>query len=154
MHNHSLCEPRTHINQWEHRCNIISTIVQSSTLLSGNNTNILPLLWNSTAIETNGIPVIERVASAVFHACQPSSQSLTAFRRHSSSIWACQCNKCVSSTISCHCTRRCIAMLRLRFKIAHDFTHSSFQEFLKLRLILQPFSWLFISGMLIIASLL
>ena len=63
-----------------------------------------------------------------FHACQPSSHSLTAFRRHSSSIWACQCNRRVSSTISCHCTRGCIAMLRLLFKIAHGFTHPSFQD--------------------------
>ena len=35
-------------------------------------------------------------------------------RRHSSSIWACQCSKRVSSTISPLCTRRCIAMLRRR----------------------------------------
>ena len=40
MHNHGLCGPRTHMNQWEHRWNIINTVVQSSTLLSGNNANM------------------------------------------------------------------------------------------------------------------
>ena len=34
-------------------------------------------------------------------------------RRHSSSMWACQCSKRVSSIISPLCTWRCIAMLRL-----------------------------------------
>ena len=138
---------RASLQHHQHNCAVFNVVIRQQHQHFTN-------LWNSTAIETNGIPVIERMASAVFHACQPSSQSLTAFRRHSSSIWACQCNKCDSSTIYCHCTRRCIAMLRLLFKIAHDFTHSSFQEFVKLRLILQPFSWQFISGMLIIVSLL
>ena len=58
-------------------------------------------------IDTNWIPVIGDADMCA------SIAKFDTIRRHSSSMWACQCSKRVSSIISPLCTWRCIAMLRL-----------------------------------------
>ena len=68
-------ETWTHHNQWEHRCNIIITVVKPHHYYQATHQH-LPTAWNSNAVETNWIKGIETMAQVV-HARQSSSQSVT-----------------------------------------------------------------------------
>ena len=107
----------------------MNRVVTSSIFVLSSNVGIRqqqqhwPTLWNNTAVETKlESSHWNKMTPAVCHAC---STVITAFRRHSSSIRACQCNKRVSSRKT------------LLFKIHASKVSKTW--FLKFRLISKPF---------------
>ena len=79
--------------------------------------------------QSNWIPIIETVTPAVVHAAPTVIAKLDSIQKSCVEHMGLSTQQaCLVHNLFSLCTRRCIAMLGLLFKIAHGFTHPSFQD--------------------------